>query len=242
MEYERRRVGELDCIVARVEGAAPQRLAVLCHGFGAPGTDLVDLGEALVASEPNLADTVFVFPAALIELEMGFDARAWWPINFAALEEMTRKNQFGDLEDSVPPGIETQRGHIERVITELSGAFSIGTHEVFVGGFSQGAMLATDVFLNHAEPLGGLIIWSGTLINRQNWRERMKLRSGLRVVQSHGRLDPILPFQGAIHLRDLFVEHAHQVDFHPFQGYHSIPQSAVSAAARFIAASRGENC
>ncbi|MBX3419538.1 MAG: hypothetical protein KF851_18190 [Pirellulaceae bacterium] len=235
MEYERTRIGVLDCVLGKIAGTTPRQMAIFCHGFGAPGTDLVDLADALVVTEPKLSETLFVFPAAPIEMEPGFDSRAWWPINFAALEEMARKNQYLELEDSIPPGIETQRENVQQIIRTLGESLGIEPAQTFVGGFSQGAMLATDVFLNSAERLGGLVVWSGTLINRQNWRERVEQHQGLRVVQSHGRLDPILPFQGAIHLKELFTEHGHIVEFVPFQGYHAIPQSAVASAARLLA-------
>src|SRR4051812_21076675 len=56
---------------------------VLMHGYGAPGDDLVSLGDSLDAAP----GTTFLFPEApsmLVDPElvnlMG-DARAWWPID-----------------------------------------------------------------------------------------------------------------------------------------------------------------
>src|SRR3954449_7476238 len=62
---------------------APPLTVVLMHGYGAPGDDLVSLGNALDAGR----GTTFLFPegpmllgsAALMDL-MG-DARAWWQID-----------------------------------------------------------------------------------------------------------------------------------------------------------------
>ena len=61
------RLGELDCHVvdALPEGATPDLAVVLCHGLGAPATDLVSLAPELMAIEEALADRVrFVFPGA----------------------------------------------------------------------------------------------------------------------------------------------------------------------------------
>ena len=45
---ERGRLGGLDCIVISPRAGNPKSLVVLCHGFGAPGSDLVNLAEELV--------------------------------------------------------------------------------------------------------------------------------------------------------------------------------------------------
>ncbi len=51
----RQKIGQLDCVVVKSE-RPPQALAVLAHGFGAPGDDLVgladDLLDSLTAQEP----------------------------------------------------------------------------------------------------------------------------------------------------------------------------------------------
>ncbi len=234
MRFQRLKLGVLDCVIARLEGVQPRRAAVLCHGFGAPGTDLVGLADELAVRDPKLEDVAFIFPAAPIEMEPGYDARAWWPINFAMLEEMVSRGEYRDLVESVPPGLADRRRELEQIIVEVRDLFELQQQEIFVGGFSQGAMLATDVFLEAEKPLGGLIAWSGTLLNRSRWNVRANAQRGLRVVQSHGTLDPILPFSGATQLRDLFLDAGHTVDFVPFQGYHAIPGPALAAAARLL--------
>ena len=80
------RLGELDC---RLFGSStPQRAVILCHGYGAPGTDLVGLGPAMVEREPALEDTLFVFPAAPLSLggPAFFESRAWWQLDVVAIE------------------------------------------------------------------------------------------------------------------------------------------------------------
>ena len=56
---------------------------VLCHGFGAPGDDLVPLAEVLSAP-PR---TRFFFPEAPLALPAPYgDARAWWMLDLLRLE------------------------------------------------------------------------------------------------------------------------------------------------------------
>ncbi len=68
---------------------------VLLHGFGAPGTDLVALGDVLNVPK----DTAIFFPEGPIDLgaEMGSGysgARAWWPIDMAKLQVAMMTGQF----------------------------------------------------------------------------------------------------------------------------------------------------
>src|SRR5690349_11153768 len=86
------RIGGLDAAVLD-SAADPQLLVVLCHGFGAPGDDLVPLAPEIVRVAPALAaSTRFVFPAAPLSLgDMGHgEARAWWPIDFVELAHAAR--------------------------------------------------------------------------------------------------------------------------------------------------------
>ena len=61
---------------------------------------------------------------------------------------------------------------------------------VFLGGFSQGAMLACDTVLRSPRAFAGLLILSGSIIAQREWEERWPARKGLPVFQSHGTDDP----------------------------------------------------
>jgi phospholipase/carboxylesterase len=63
------RLGELDCqlVESLPEGTSPTLAILLCHGYGAPATDLVPLASQLMGLRPELArQAVFVFPAGLV--------------------------------------------------------------------------------------------------------------------------------------------------------------------------------
>jgi len=103
-----------------------------------------------------------------------------------------------------------------------------------LGGFSQGAMIATDVALRLEEPPQGLAILSGTLLLEDTWRAKAKARAGLRVFQAHGRGDPVLSFQAAEALRDLWLDAQAAHEFLPFDGGHTITGEALTRLARFL--------
>jgi phospholipase/carboxylesterase len=232
-------MGELDCWIAD----GPQvhanltALVVLCHGFGAGGDDLVPCASEMLASrEARLGGVRFVLPAAPIEMdEIGVPgARAWWPIDFGELERAVMTGEVRDLRRQKPELLETRRGQLGRVLESAKHQWGVSDGRIVMGGFSQGAMVATDVALHWSAPLGGLIIWSGTLLDENAWRAAAPRHAGLRVVQSHGVLDPLLPFFVAEMLRDLLESAGLQVKFIPFHGPHMIPLTALEAATELV--------
>jgi len=91
-------------------------------------------------------------------------------------------------------------------------------------------MLATHLALFLPEDLApsALVVWSGVLINENEWRGVVANRKGLKVLQSHGTSDQILPYVMAEWLRDFFQENGLQTSFFPFDGAHTIPFSIYS--------------
>lgn len=236
-EYRRELIGSLDCgIVAPHAGGEPPRaIALFCHGFGASGEDLIPLAEELLDDEQLVAQPLaYVFPAAPIPLDPSGMSRAWWPIDMVRLQMLAESSDFSAMADMVPGRLATCRELIAGLLGELQRRWEIPAACSVVGGFSQGAMLATDVALHAAEPLSGLVAWSGALINQSEWRKLAVAQPKLSVVQSHGLWDPILPFGTGEALRDLLTGAGHDVNFISFQGAHSIPPAAIGACRRLL--------
>jgi phospholipase/carboxylesterase len=234
----REEIGGLNCIVSGpASGQPPEAVAVLCHGFGAPGTDLVPLGDVLTDRLGAGGDRVeFVFPAAPLSLDaQGIPGgRAWWPIDMVKLQLAMAMGEFSELRTEAPQRLPEMTGLLTQLVEDLCRRSELPKSRVILGGFSQGAMLATDAALRMPERPGGLIVWSGTLLNEMAWKQAATQGSALSVVQSHAVDDPILPYPGAEALRDMLTATGHSVDFLRFRGGHSIPEAAIGAAARLI--------
>jgi phospholipase/carboxylesterase len=139
------------------------------------------------------------------------------------------------LRNEHPEGMDEAREQLAGLVAELQKSTGLPASRIVLGGFSQGAMLTTDLALRMPEAPGGLCIMSGTLTCEDEWRELARKRGPLPVVQSHGSDDPILPFKAAEWLRDLLIEAGLDVDFVPFRGMHSIPPQALRRAAALLA-------
>jgi len=214
----------------------PKAAVILCHGFGAPGNDLVSLGPELARAVPELREVRFYFPAAPLTLEGGWgDSRAWWLIDIMAIQRLANdpvaQREFRKVE---PDGMAAARKAMLALVQEVANQTGLPMKKLILGGFSQGAMIATDVALRLEEAPGALVALSGTLLIEDVWRAKAKARSGLPVFQSHGRQDPLLPYQAAEWLKELFEEAGMQHEFVPFDGGHTIGPDALLKLGAFL--------
>jgi phospholipase/carboxylesterase len=225
----------------QVSKEKPTSAVILCHGFGAPGDDLFSLASHLTGAHTAMANTCFVFPEAPVSLgdAYGREARAWWNIDFDALQ----KAQHGDpaalkeFRDKEPAGLARARALLTDLVSQLSHELNLPFSKIVLGGFSQGAMLATDVSLRLGELTAGLVILSGTLITAPEWKRLIKDKTSLSVFQSHGKSDAVLSYAAAKTLEALFTEVHVKHEFHSFAGGHGIPPEVLDALGNFLAKS-----
>jgi phospholipase/carboxylesterase len=213
------------------QGGGDGPVVVLLHGFGAPGDDLVPLARFLAVPRA----VRFVFPAAPRALDLGFgpgDSRAWWMIDIERIQRELASGQPRNLVREVPVGLPAARAQVIALLDDVAG--KLGGGRVVLGGFSQGAMLACDVALRTARPLAGLVLLSGTLLAEDEWVPLMPARRGLPVLESHGQLDPLLPFFVAEMLRDHLVAAGLAVEWVPFRGGHEIPAPVLDRLGAFL--------
>lgn len=239
MALRRETLGGLTCrIISRLpEGTPPKLVVVLCHGFGAPGHDLVPIADELFDLSPALADSVeVIFPTAPLSLdELGMPGgRAWWHIDMNELIGAIEHGNLRILRDRRPEGIDEARDLLLGMLDEARKKTGLPHSRFVLGGFSQGSMLAVEAALNWAEPPGGLCLWSSTLVSEAQWRANVARLKGLPIVQTHGRQDPILPFAAAIALRDLLIEAGANVNFLEFNGPHTITLPGLEALVELI--------
>jgi len=240
MQVQKIGLGGLTSYVVHEPAAGqPPRLAVvLCHGYGAMGTDLVGLVRPLLIADPELAaKAVLIFPAAPLDLtEQGMaGGRAWWHIDLDRFINRPTAELLDKFRRAAPAGLAESRQLLLSLIEAAAKQYGLSADRFVLGGFSQGAMLTTDVALRLPVTPAGLAVLSGALINEAEWRPLAMKRGGLTVLQSHGRHDSILPFPMGAALRDLFLEAGAEVDFQAFLGDHEIPSPVVSRLAALIA-------
>ena len=225
-------LGSLKCrtIDSLGDGSRPELLVILNHGFGASGDDLADFGPMLIDSSQLIQSSCrFVFPEAPIDLSpLGMaGGRAWWPINMAKLAEINQTRDYDQLMLLEPPGMREAEEKLFETVTAAMSVSGLDETRVVLGGFSQGAMVSTNLVLTRNLRPALLTLFSGTLLNREHWQKLAVAHSGCDVLQSHGRQDFVLPFAPAVELKSMLVGAGFNVEFVEFNGPHTIPMNVL---------------
>jgi phospholipase/carboxylesterase len=238
LRIDQRQVGPLNCAVVDPEEQTetPQLAVVLCHGFGAPGTDLVGLAPEILNRMGNPDGIRFYFPQAPLAMdEVGMPgSRAWWMLNLELLAMAAEGLLERDMRDETPDGLVAARELLAGTVEMIQAETGLPAGQIVMGGFSQGSMVATDLALRIDERPAALIVYSGTLLCQSEWRAAAEKRGPLKVLQSHGRQDMILPFRFAEDLSRLLSETGGEVEFIPFDGPHTIPQPALEKTVTLL--------
>ena len=227
-------VGGLDCVLFAPRDGRADGLAVFCHGFGAPGDDLVPLGGEILAA-PGTETLALLFPAAPVSLDdAGMPGgRAWWTLDLSRLATGAPLDA-GELAWRVPPGSAEAAEALHGAVTGCSARLGVEPERVVLGGFSQGAMVACECAFRSGDGWAGLCLLSGAPLDLARWRRQAEALAGRPVLQTHGRMDPVLPYDGAEMVRDTLTAAGLVVDFRPFMGGHTIPPEALAALPAFL--------
>jgi len=202
--------------------------AILLHGFGANGKDLIGLSSYL---DPESYYT-WHFPQAPFLLSPG--SFAWFPKTPAQQQAALNGSLFTHLENWDDPSIDESLQLLEK---EMAIRGIAATTTVF-GGFSQGSMMALLLGLHHAQTAQSILLFSSSLFAKQRL-EHLTTKHHVPVFMSHGNLDPVLPIHGARNLRSMLTEKNMEIFWHEFSGSHEIEDSCLYEASNFIASQRG---
>jgi phospholipase/carboxylesterase len=204
--------------IGRSDGPA----VLLCHGFAAPGDALVPLARSLDVGP----STRWFFPEGPIAVDRGRgeEGRAWWPVQPGLRQALLARGHADRLLEETPPGLAAARAALEEALDALERDHGVRHDRLILGGFSQGAMLITEVALGATVPFAGLAILSGTMLSAARWAAAAEVRGpSIHAVMSHGRGDPLLPFAHAEALRALLERCGAAIDWVPHDGEHEIP-------------------
>lgn len=223
---EQRNLGGLDTLVVPGDPNGP--LIVLLHGFGADAWDLVGLAQ--MVDVPR--GTTWLFPNAPLEVDIGphITGRAWFPIDMMALQLAMLAGRGADLANQRP----RELGPSRKLVEAMLQAYGADPARTVIGGFSQGAMVATDWTLHAAQGPAGLVVLSGTLVDRDGWASLAAAKAGQSFFQSHGRRDPLLQVEQARALCALLNAAGWLGELREFAGEHEIPMGILQALGPWI--------
>ncbi len=149
-------------------------LIILLHGIGSNEKDLFSFADQLPEK--------FLVISARAPYEMGKDSYAWYEADFSKPKPIFNKEQA-----------EKSRNTIIKFIEELKTKYTFDDKQVYLSGFSQGAIMAYSAGLTQPDKIKGIAVMSGRLLEEVKpliiSTENLKQ---LNVFITHGTEDNVL--------------------------------------------------
>jgi phospholipase/carboxylesterase len=226
------KISGLDCTVIQNARSDFDSIIVFIHGYGANSDDLSNIASNVII--PQVKSKVkIVFPNAPLQLQTA--SFAWWHIDLAKYVQHIQQSGILGLDNivnDVPAGFEEASTLIQNLIKDLSQSYNVPINKIIVGGFSQGAILSLDVGLKLE--VAGIVSWSAAMMNGLEWKKLAQTKK-VRVLQSHGLSDPLIPYVMATKIKtEIFEPNQYDVQFVPFKGQHAIPPEVLVQTLSFI--------
>lgn len=183
---------------------------ILLHGRGAMAEDILSLSSYL-----DFQGLTILAPQA--------EGYTWYPNPFTAPIE------------SNEPYLSAALSKVDAVVTQVN-AQGISSEKIFIGGFSQGACLATEYVIRNPRAYGGLLVFSGGYIGPLGEPRRANgYLSGMPAFIGCSNVDPHIPLQRVKETTALLTEMGTHVTerIYPNLG-HTIVEEEIELARALI--------
>lgn len=160
-------------------GGKPQQLVILLHGWGANGDDLIGLAPYFAQGLP---DALFLSPNAPFPCEANPMGLQWF-----SLQDRSQSAMLA--------GVRLAASLVETFLADRQREHGLGPAQTALVGFSQGTMLSLHLAPRLAEPLAGVVGYSGALLGAEDLPG--DARSKPPVLLVHGEADPVVPAQAS---------------------------------------------
>jgi phospholipase/carboxylesterase len=157
-------------------GGKPRRLIILLHGLGADGNDLIGLAPYWARVLP---DAEFLSPNAPFPCDMAPYGYQWF-----SSQDRSPEAVLGGVRAAAPI--------LDAFIDEALEERGLGSRDLALVGFSQGTMMSLFVGLRRAEPVAGIVGFSGRLLAPELLASELRSRPPILLV--HGTEDPLVPY------------------------------------------------
>jgi phospholipase/carboxylesterase len=200
----------------------PKYLVVFLHGYGANGENLIDLAYEF---KKILPDAHFISPNAIEPWEGGFPHAYQW---FSLSAGMERRSL-----DTMANSVKNANKTLQNFINSQLERFKLSAENLFLVGFSQGAMMALYQGLIQSKKPAGVISFSGKLILPEMVSEKTLSKPEICLI--HGESDSVLPFSNLAEAQLMLKENNISFEAHPIPNLdHSIDIHAIRLAQNFI--------
>lgn len=195
-------------------------LVIFLHGYGANAEDLMGLADPLA---PHMPDTVFAAPDAPEDCAGSPNGFQWFPIPWID----------GSSEEDAAKGMDAAVGDLNAYLEQTMADEGITADKTILFGFSQGTMMALHVAPRRAQPVAGVVGFSGRLLTPEALEDEALSKPPVLLI--HGDQDDVVPPASLPEAADAFAAAGFEVFAHVMKGTaHGIAPDGLSVAAAFI--------
>lgn len=192
-------------------------MLLLLHGLRSNEDDLISLA--------NILDKRLLVVSARAPFDEGGNRYKWY--------DYQRVGAGKAKIDKVQA--EQSRKLVIELIDQLVAAYGVDPKQVFVGGFSQGAMMSYSVGLSSPEKVKGIIAFSGKIPDEiQTVIADKSQLSDLSVFISHGKQDPVLSFKDALSDKQFLENLGIKTSFYEYNSKHTLSRQNIADFATWM--------
>jgi phospholipase/carboxylesterase len=194
--------------------AGKKKALILLHGVGSNEQDLFSLA-------PLLPDNLLVIsPRGPVTLGEG--RYAWYQVDFSSGAPVINAQQE-----------EQSRGLILDFVRQVKQQYAV--EEVYLGGFSQGAIMSFSIGLTRPKEISGVLSFSGrVLMEIRPYVEQGEDLKQLAVFIAHGTQDNTLPVHYAREAKAYLQQLGVKLSYHEFEMGHQISNPVLEETINWL--------
>ncbi len=199
---------------------AATALVVFLHGYGANGADLMGLAAPLA---PHMPGTAFVAPDAPEQSVLNPGGLQWFPIPW----------MDGSSQEQSEAAVARSADDLNAFLDQLLVAEGLSADRMILLGFSQGTMMSLQVAARRADPVAGVVGFSGRLLAPERLEDEVVSRPPILLL--HGDQDPVVSPDSLPAAANALTAAGFEVFAHIMKGTeHGIAPDGLSVALAFM--------
>jgi len=179
-------------------------ILILLHGIGSSEEDLFSFAPSLPGK--------YLVVSARAPITLSGTSFAWYKMQMSGGKIIYEQEQE-----------KSSRELLVKFISEIKTKYNLKNSEVYLCGFSQGAIMSYSVALTHPQLVNGIAVMSGRLLEevKPEISSKAKLKN-LKIYIAHGKKDTVLPFQNAVEANAFLQTLSLQPTFNQYDEAHII--------------------
>lgn len=201
---------ELKYLVKQPKGESSKKpIFIFLHGYGSNERDLFSLA--------NYVPENFMVISARSPYTLDYNSYSFYDIDYSTGTKRINLEQA-----------EKSRNTIKKFIDQLIEKYKIDPEQVYMGGFSQGAIMSIAVALTFPGTLKGIVAFSSSIlpIIKSQVKPNEALKN-LSVFMSHGIDDSVIDIALGREARDYLLDLGIKPEYYEFSGGHEIPAKTI---------------